>query len=60
MDYSSGLKKNQKMLYKDVKLYMEEKDNGKEMEIYTTVLKEWKPALGTGCCIFGRHQCCSI
>ncbi len=26
---------------------MEEKDSGKEIEIYTTVLEEWKPALGT-------------
>ncbi len=38
-DFVLGLKKNQKMLYEDVKLYMEEKDNGKEMEIYTTVNK---------------------
>ena len=38
-DYVFGLKKNQKMLYEDVKLYMEENINDKEMEIYTTVNK---------------------
>lgn len=38
-DYVPGLKKNQKILYGDVKLYMEENTNEKEMEIYTTVNK---------------------
>lgn len=38
-DYVLGLKKNQKILYEDVKLYMEENINDKEMEIYTTVNK---------------------
>ena len=36
-DYVLGLKKNQKTLYEDVKLYMEE--NKKEMETYTAVNK---------------------
>ncbi len=38
-DYVLGLKKNQKMLYEDVKLYMKENINEKEMEIYTAVNK---------------------
>jgi len=38
-DYVLGLKKNQKMLYGDVRLYMEEMDNMEEMEIFTTVNK---------------------
>ena len=39
VDYVFGLKKNQKMLYEDVKLYMKENINEKEMEIYTAVNK---------------------
>lgn len=38
-NYVLGLKKNQKMLWEDVKLYMEENIKEKEMEIYTTMNK---------------------
>ena len=38
-DYVLGLKKNQRMLYEDVKLYMEESTNEKEMETYTAINK---------------------
>ena len=38
-DYVLGLKKNQRMLYEDVKLYMEENTNEKEMETYTAINK---------------------
>ncbi len=38
-NYVLGLKKNQRMLYEDVKLYMEESTNEKEMETYTAINK---------------------